>query len=88
MTSLDFGQDTLLSATPIPSFSPSVELMYTDETDLSVLATASVSVPVDRADRPLEPPFPSRPVGHLLWLYAIGLGLLLILGGVFLINRS
>jgi hypothetical protein len=87
-TILDFGQDTLLSATLIPSFSPSVELIYTDETDLSVLSTTSASVPVDRPDRPLEPPLPSRPASHLLWLYAMGLGLLLILGGVFLINRS
>jgi hypothetical protein len=87
-TILDTGEDTSLHSTLIPSRSPRVESTSTDETERSVLSETLASVAVDGPEQSLESPMPSRRASPLLWLYATGLGLLLILGGAFLINRS
>jgi hypothetical protein len=85
LATIESGEDASLSSSPLPSSS-----------------TTPRATPTKKVDRPLPPPTPTSTPDGLsgqpsasvsyrasppLWLYAIGLGLLFILGGLFLIKR-
>ena len=79
------GEDTSMSPLPLPSPSMMPGAHSSEGADQSRPPPAPASAAVDMPDQPsrlvyyrASPPF---------WLYAIGLGLLLILGGLFLIKR-
>jgi hypothetical protein len=79
------------SVPPLPLLTPSppLEPTSTDGIAQPLPSQMTASPPGDRSDQISETGLPSPYwLGPLYWLYALGLGLILILCGVFLVNRS
>jgi hypothetical protein len=74
-------------AAPTPPATIAAKPSSTDETGRPVASPTLASVAVDRPEQPPESWLPLRRASLLLCLCPIGLGLLLVLGGIFLLKH-
>jgi hypothetical protein len=99
-TVINSGEDTSLFSSPLPTPTSVVFLsplpspapsLSSGSNDASAVPSPSPTVASTSVDRPDQPPgaepSPDK-AGSLTWLYALGLGLILILVGIFLVKRA